>query len=298
MIEIRPVETDADFEAYVEVRNRIHPETPITVEQVRGNPAGGKLDVVAYLDGEPVGAGSTSRQFDDPAAPVAYASARVLREHRRRGIGSSILEVLSRHARADGRSALYVVVRLDDEDSRSYYGNRGFEEVLRMEEVRLRPAESGVQAGSVDGLRIVRLMEELDRAVYEAAQEIEPDLPAGTPVAVLAFEEWHARNLGPLAIRECSFAALDGDVVAGYAILGRGAEDAADHWMTGTRRAYRGRGVARSLKQCQIAASRAAGIRELRTTNASDNLPMRRVNEGLGYRPSVTWVHLRGPLVL
>lgn len=298
MIDLRPLETDEDVDTYVDVRNRIHPDTPLTPEQVRDNPSEGRLDLVAYLDGTPVGAGSTARHFDDASSPTAYASARVLREHRCKGVGTAILARISEHARADGRDRLYVVVRLDDEDSCSYFGKRGFDEALRMEEVVLDPAQSRVEMPELPGLELVPLDESLDRAVYDAACAIEPDLSSALGVTGLDYDRWHARNLGPLADRACSFAALDGDVVVGYAILGHGGADGiGDHWMTGVRRAYRGRGVARALKVAQIAAARERGFTELRTTNASDNVPMRRVNERLGYRATLTWLHLRGPLL-
>jgi len=298
VIELRPLETDEDVDTYVDVRNRIHPDTPMTREQIRDNPSEGRLDLVAYLDGRPVGAGSTARHFDDASSPTAYASARVLREHRRKGVGTAILARISEHARDDGRDRLYVVVRLDDEDSCSYFGKRGFDEALRMEEVVLDPAQSDAELPELPGLALVPLDESLDRAVYDAAREIELDLSSVLGVTVLDYDRWHARNLSPLADRACSFAALDGDVVVGYAILGHGGADGiGDHWMTGVRRAYRGRGLARALKVAQIAAARERGFTELRTTNASDNLPMRRVNERLGYRATLTWLHLRGPLL-
>jgi GNAT superfamily N-acetyltransferase len=66
--------------------------------------------------------------------------------------------------------------------------------------------------------------------------------------------------------------------------------------MTGTRRAWRRRGIALALKQAQIDAARSAGLRRLRTANAVQN-PMLLVNERLGFRRDVDWIHLRGPLL-
>ena len=57
------------------------------------------------------------------------------------------------------------------------------------------------------------------------------------------------------------------------------------------------RGVALALKQSQIAAAKAAGYERLRTQNDLGNAPMRRVNEKLGYRSRLEWVHFAGPLV-
>jgi RimJ/RimL family protein N-acetyltransferase len=71
----------------------------------------------------------------------------------------------------------------------------------------------------------------------------------------------------------------------------------ADHWMTGVARSARGRGVALALKQAQIAAAKESGFETLRTTNDLGNVPMRRVNEKLGYERRTEWVHLGGPLL-
>jgi RimJ/RimL family protein N-acetyltransferase len=67
--------------------------------------------------------------------------------------------------------------------------------------------------------------------------------------------------------------------------------------MTGVSRRARGRGIARALKLAQIRAAQAAGFRQLRTQNDVANAPMRRVNQRLGYRVRLAWIHLGGPLL-
>lgn len=71
--------------------------------------------------------------------------------------------------------------------------------------------------------------------------------------------------LGPELDRAVCEAALDGEVVPGYAILEESRPGVGDHAIAGVRRLYRG-------------------------------APMRRVNERLGYRETFRDVHLRGPL--
>ena len=129
----------------------------------------------------------------------------------------------------------------------------------------------------------------------EVAREAEPDVPAARPAEAGSFEYWRQRNLGPLAIRELSFAALDGDEVVGYAIVGRSSSGEATHWMTGVRRDHRGRGIATALKSAQIAAAREAGVPVLRAQNDLPNAAMRRVNERLGYRTHTEFVYLARP---
>ena len=84
----------------------------------------------------------------------------------------------------------------------------------------------------------------------------------------------------------------------GYAILRVSAARPGDgiHAMTGVKRAWRGRGIATTLKRAQIAWAIEHGLDLLDTTNELRNAPMRRVNEKLGYTPAPGRIHLRGPL--
>src|SRR4051812_1731721 len=74
-------------------------------------------------------------------------------------------------------------------------------------------------------------------------------------------------------------AVVDGEVV-GYAKL-RGHPDgrSADHGMTAVKRAWRGRGIAKSLKLAEIAWAKANGIERLTTSNEERNAAMLRINE-------------------
>ena len=165
-----------------------------------------------------------------------------------------------------------------------------------MQDVELELASWDGEVSVPEGIEIVPAREELDRAVYAVALEADADIPSGEPIVSGDFERWRARLFSPLAVRELSFVALDDGRVVGYAVLGKHTEDTYTHWMTGVARSARGRGIALALKQTQIAAARAAGLRALQTQNDLGNAPMRRVNERLGYRRRFEWVHLAGPL--
>ncbi|HEY6056000.1 MAG TPA: GNAT family N-acetyltransferase [Gaiellaceae bacterium] len=301
MIELRPVESDDDVALFLRVRNEIYPQHPFSAAAFAdARSQAWRLDLVALLDGEPAGVGSVGRHWVDPEGPVAYASVRVLRGSRRRGVGSALYRALSEDAAGHGRSELYVVAPEEDEGTLAYLGRRGFRRVLEMQEVALDlAAPPRDELPLAQGLRLAAIGPELDRAVYDAALEVEAGLEVGEgeSMAPRDFDDWRRRQLPAHVRRDLSFAALDGDVVAGYAILEQEDDGIGDHAMTGVRPAYRGRGIASALKSAQAAAARAAGFRELRGANVVTNAAMRHVNAKLGYRQTSLHVHLRGPLL-
>jgi mycothiol synthase len=299
VIAVRPVETDADIDAYLDVRNRVHPQTPMPREVVlddRRRPD--HLDLIAELRGAPVGVASASKLNADATGAVAYVTLRVLEAARRRGVGTALHRRASEHARSLGRRSFYAVVRADDADSLAYYSRRGYEERGRMQDTYLDLSAADMEVAPPKGIALVPLSEAYEAGAWEVAREADPDIPSAEPRDAGPFEEWRERSLGgPLVLRDLSFVALDGERVVGFAILGRHDGATAEHWMTGVARTARGRGVALALKQAQVAAAKAAGFRSLRAQNDLGNAPMRRVNEKLGFRPRFEWVHLVGPLI-
>lgn len=173
---------------------------------------------------------------------------RVLRKARRRGVGSVLFGAISEHARSIGRTALYTIVRLDDADSNDYLRKRGFEVVLRVEEMSLSLGDAQPDATLPGGVEIVPFDAELDERVHPVAVEIDRDIPTPEPIAALSLEAWRDRMLGPGVLRELSFVALADDEVVGYAILGEAEPAIAEHWITGVRRDWRGRGLGPRIK--------------------------------------------------
>ena len=148
-----------------------------------------------------------------------------------------------------------------------------------------------------DGVEILPFVAELEPAVYTAALEIARDVPtAQERFEIGSIEQWREHELPASTLRDCSFVARAGADVVGYATLVDGEDGVGLHAMTGVRPDWRRRGIALALKQAQIEAAKAAGLRRLRTANAVQN-PMLRVNERLGFRRDVDWLHLRGPLL-
>jgi mycothiol synthase len=298
VILVRPVESDADIDVYVEVRSRVHPENPMPRDVVvddRRKPD--HLDLIAERGDAPVGVASTAKFGGAPDGDLAYVTLRVLREERRRGVGTALHTRASEHARALGKSRFYCVVRHDDGDSLGYYGRLGYAEIGRMQDTYLEVATAAVPQLVPTGVQIVAASAEHDRGMYDVAVEADADIPSGEQIVSGPYDGWRERSLGPFLIRELSFVALEDGQVVGYALVHRHTSDTAEHAMTGVARAARGRGIATALKAAQVAAAKSSQYRYLRTQNDLGNAPMRRVNEKLGYERRFEWIHLTGPLV-
>ena len=97
---------------------------------------------------------------------------------------------------------------------------------------------------------------------------------------------------------EATFVALAADEVVAYAklSLSLGRPTVAMHDMTGVRRDWRGRGIARALKAAEIAWAIDNGYERLETQNEERNEPIRRLNERYGYVVEPGSVTVRGPI--
>jgi mycothiol synthase len=295
---IRPVEGEAEIEAFLAIRAAVDPANPMTHESWDAErDTAGRLDVVAWNGENPIGCAFAEQMYGDPSSTIGWVSVRVLEEHRGRGHGTALLRHVSEHVAGFGGTSLVAGTTSKAADMIAFLTQHDFEEIGRMQDVEL--ALEGLDASYVppDGISIVPLTEELDAGAREVALEADRDIPSPHPIVTGDLERWRERNLGSLAERDLSFAALAGDEVVGFGIVGRCVPGVAEHYMTGVKRSWRGRGVAQGLKRAQIAAAQAAGYERLRTQNDLANGPMRAVNERLGYRARLEWVQFQGPLV-
>jgi mycothiol synthase len=296
---------DEDVQAVLDLRNSVAPRDLLSAAALGAmRSAPGRLDLVARAGGRVVGAASCAPDRWSPGSGVAYAGAHVLPEFRRRGIGTRLAQEMSRHARSLGTEWLLVNVWEDNEDGLVFVRNRGFEEVARMQTVTLSLDEldDSLTTDVPEGVSLERMTDDdaFRRELFEVAKEAEADVPSvsGAEMTVPTYEDWLRRGFGAMALVEHSFVArADGEIV-GYATLaGTSDPRVAFHEMTGVRRGWRGRGIARALKVAQIRSARAAGLRELSAQNEASNAPMRAVNARLGYQPQPAKISLRGPLL-
>jgi GNAT superfamily N-acetyltransferase len=233
---------------------------------------------------------------------VARGSIGVVPPYRRAGVGSALLDALSAWARDLGYVDLMGPVKEVDDVSLAWAARRGFVEIGRNALLALDLTR--VESPSVDapaGIEIVSWAERPDAApgMYEVAREAYPDVPGEDDAEVASFEEWLAMDMQGAGDRpEATFVAVAGDEVVAYAklSLSLARPTVAMHDMTGVRRDWRGRGIARALKAAEITWALENGYERLETQNEERNEPIRRLNERYGYVIEPGAVTVRGPI--
>ncbi|MBA3717793.1 MAG: GNAT family N-acetyltransferase [Actinobacteria bacterium] len=227
----------------------------------------------------------------------------MLEEERRRGVGSALYEAISEYASSRGKDVLEVWVEDSDPDGAPFVRNRGFTEIGRELHVSLDLTE--IEAPEVEappGVAIISWAERPDviRGLYEVAVEASLDIPGDEDDQIEPFEDWvsHEMESSPGDRKDATFVAIAGDEVVGYSkfSLSRAQPKVAHHDLTGVKRAWRRRGIARALKQAQIAWAKREGYERLQTRNEERNEPIRRLNKEFGYRPSGERILFKGPL--
>jgi mycothiol synthase len=307
MLEIRPATTHADLAEFARIVSTVLPDDPTSVEEMHwadtAYPGGRRF--LAWLDGVAVASGDVGRVYMyPPEFEGLWASICVLPEHRRQGVGSALLAMLSDVAREAGKTLLVGRTSANQKETIDFLEHRGFREHERMKVVRLELA--GVERAAVeppDGVVITSLAErpELVSAVYEVAREALPDVPGDGPELPSTLEEFRRRDVDrPVIPPDAFILAITADTgrVIGYAnlMLVPGNPKVAWHGMTGVVRDWRGRGVATALKRATIEWAVAHRLDALGTANDTVNAPMRAVNRRLGYRPRPDDIDYRGPL--
>lgn len=294
MIPLRPAETDADLEAFRQVRLAVLPhERAPTIEELRAVETPERLLLLAEIDGEVCGSGLADRS---ETAGDAFVAPRVLPGARRRGIGTALLAALAEHVAGLGFPHARSLV--EDPGSVAFAERFGFVEVNRQVE-QVLVVDGAVAPAAPDGIEIVSVADrpELWRAAYDPlGLQAFADMALDRPLDI-SLEAWEREWIGPPA---AMFLAVASGEVIGCAGLLPDADrpERAENALTAVRRDWRRRGVASALKRTALAWAADNGIREIYTWTQRGNADMRRLNEHLGYVTRAECMTVRAPLPL
>ncbi|MGH3031555.1 MAG: GNAT family N-acetyltransferase [Gaiellaceae bacterium] len=189
MIHVRPAETDADFEAWIQVRRVVAPnESAWTVAQFRERATSERLVLLAELDGSIAGTGLGDRS---DTADRAFVAPRVVPEARRRGIGTALLQELGVHALSLGVGEAVAHVDGHDAGSIAFARRFGFEEVDRQVEQMRLLGDEPEPPPLPSGVEVVTIAErqELLAEAYDLALQGFADM-ATDRLATISRDDW------------------------------------------------------------------------------------------------------------
>ncbi|MFL5953074.1 MAG: GNAT family N-acetyltransferase [Gaiellaceae bacterium] len=239
---------------------------------------------VAEDDGAIVASAYGLRNFFTEGSTTGWVSVDVDSSHRGRGLGSKLFELVDDHVCAIGATS-QMVMFFESDAGVAFARARGFHEVRAEVESTLDPrAVSERPPADVDLRRVADVDPTI---VYRVDMEVTQDVPATEPVDHMPYDEWEQHVLAhPLFAPDGSFVAMADGEAAAVSLLIVDDVGRATSMFTGTRRHYRGRGLARAVKLASIEWAAANGVTQLVTTNDETNAPMLAINRRLGYRPA------------
>ena len=241
-----------------------------------------RLQVVAVAGDAVVGLAAGALDTWTTASDKGWCNVAVTASHRGRGIGSALLDAALAHLDRIGATRATSFTRFSEEGER-WAVARGWSRVLSGPLIAVDPrtvSEPSIPAG----IRLGSMRDAQLEAVYDAVLEAARDEPRPEPIDTIPYDEFVTEWDQPDVDLDASTVAYDGDRVVAFTEL-RIVGDRGQHGFTGTRRDYRGRGLATVVKGVALRAAAARGVTRVTTSNAEENAAMRAVNRKLGFTP-------------
>ncbi|MEU9146774.1 GNAT family N-acetyltransferase [Streptomyces sp. NPDC048349] len=252
-----------------------------------------RLLVAQTEDGLVIGTAQVGVAYDSPEPGRSYVNTYVDPAHRGLGAGSRLLRTAEAHLAARGAVDTYAWV-LDEPAPRAFAERRGYRASRSAHFLRLDLAAAAlpplpqVLPTGVE-LRPASAFASDPRPLFLADAETSSDEPGDLASDFDDYEDWlaHTWNSPSLDKELTTVVLVDGAVAAFTAAQTDGATRYASA-MTGTLRAFRGRGLAKLAKTASLHRARAAGYTEAFTGNDAENGPMLAINTWFGYEICAT----------
>lgn len=281
-----------DAQAVADLRRVCVPHMVTTREAVlfevaTANPAKKYRLLVAEEDGVPIGAAHVAIAYDSSEPGQSSVTPHVHPEHRNRGAGSLILRTAEEHLAAEGATSVYAWV-VDEPSSRAFAERHGYRptRAAHFQRLDLTGAPLPEPPALPPGLEIRTAADFAadPRPLFQADAEASSDEPSDISTDFDDYEDWlnHTWNHPDLDRALTTVLVSDGQVASFSAARTDGGTRYMSG-MTGTLRAFRGRGLAKIVKSDSLRRARAAGYTEAFTSNDGENGPMLAVNKWFGY---------------
>ncbi|MFI2716625.1 GNAT family N-acetyltransferase [Streptomyces collinus] len=289
--DLRP-DVRADAEGFSETRRLALPYMLSTPESVvhtltHAHPDAHFGQLVAEEGGEIIGTAQISVAHESAEPGQGSANIYVRPGHTGRGAGSLLLRTAEERLGRLGVTKLFTWV-LDEPDNRAFAERHGFRSSRSAWFLRLDLAAGSLppRQDPPAGIELRTAADFADdpRPVFELDAEASSDEPSDIDVDLTDYEAWIEETWKqPLLDRDLTtIAVVDGRLAAFSAAYTDGGSRYATA-MTGTARAFRGRGLAKLAKNDSLHRARAAGYTEAFTGNDTGNEPMIAINKWFGY---------------
>lgn len=284
-----------DADAVAEVKRAAVPFLVTTPESVRWSAASAPPEkrlraLVAEVGGQVVGECEAFVQYDSSTPGQGIAQPHVHPGHTGRGAGSALVAAAEAHLAAQDVTTVYTWV-YDTERDLGFAERRGYRRgrtgrILHLDLRAALPPRREPAAGVE-----LRAFADFDdpRPLYEADAEAALDEPSDTPADAMSYEHWLDHTWRePLLDHDLTIAALVDGQVAAFSLAETDGRTRYLSGMTGSRRGFRGRGLAKLAKHESLRRAQAAGYTDAFTGNDSGNEPMLAINRWFGYEPFLT----------
>ncbi|WP_405589559.1 GNAT family N-acetyltransferase [Streptomyces sp. NBC_01190] len=294
---------DADSVAAVLRETSPHFVTSATAvhAQAVASPARQRYTVlIAEQDGRPVGCARVGLFADTGDPGLGFVNPAVRPADRGRGAGTALLAAAEAHLAEAGATTAYAWAA-DEAAAHAFAARHGYRRGRPASFLRLDLGPGSPlpdqPAPRPAGVRLLPASDWADdpRPLYETDLESFRDEPGDVAADAISFPDWRAITWDrpDFDAGLSTVAVVDGQVAALVIVQTDGE---ARYWSggTGTRRAFRGRGLAKAAKTHSLRLARARGLRAAYTSNDDGNGPMLAVNRWLGYQPCGTeWRYIR-----
>ncbi|MFJ3673046.1 GNAT family N-acetyltransferase [Streptomyces sp. NPDC090106] len=292
-------EARADLEAFVRVRDRALPFILFSPDSLAYDISHMHTDahyrpLVAEEDGEVIGTAQVHLVHDSAEPGQGCVNVYVDPEREGRGAGTALVRTAEEHLAAHGARKLFAWV-LEGPANRAFAEAHGYRasrsaHFLRLDLVNgtlppLQSPPSGVE------LRPGADFADDPRALFELDSEVLSDEPSDVDYEFTDYEAWLEETWRhPLLDHELTTVALVDGRPAAFSAARTDGGTRYGTVMTGTARAFRGRGLAKLAKNDSLHRARAAGCTEAFTGNDTGNGPMLAINKWFGYEICATEV--------
>ncbi|MEU2622424.1 GNAT family N-acetyltransferase [Streptomyces sp. NPDC007157] len=289
--DLRP-DVRSDAEGFALVRRLTLPYLLFTPESLvhdltRTHPDARFRQLVAEEDGEIIGTAQVGLAHESTEPGQGFANVYVHPERTGRGAGALLVRTAEAHLSDAGATTSYAWV-LDAPSHRAFAERRGYTASRAAHFLRLDLAH-----GTLPPLRTpppgVELRSAADfsddpRPLFALDAETTLDEPSDIDTEFADYEAWlDSTWRHPLFSRQLTSVVLVDGRPAAFSAARTDGGTRYGTVMTGTARAFRGRGLAKLAKNDSLHRARAAGCTEAFTGNDSGNGPMLAINKWFGY---------------